>query len=109
MDIKDIALGDIAMLKDRRGFLRVDEICGNEIRQKANHPTCRGGGAVSWCDAELVEAVGRFVKRAPPEPELPPDKKQPHCDDCAWLANAWHCTMNCSGRTERGVTKGIMP
>ena len=57
--ISDIRVGDIAKLKHGRGFMRIDEIAGNEVREK------RDSGSVSWCDYTLIEAVGTWRERLP--------------------------------------------
>lgn len=66
MDIKHIKVGDIVRLKNARGFLRVDQIVGTELRQQCDGPRGpnSGGGSVTWLDADLVEEVGRFVSRS---------------------------------------------
>lgn len=55
--ISDICIGDIAKLKHGRGFMRIDEIDGNEIRERSESGNC------AWCDYTLVEAVGRWQER----------------------------------------------
>jgi len=105
MDIQHIKVGDVVKLKHGRGFMRVDSICGNEIRQQAEHSTCNGGGTVTWCDAELVAEVGIFLPRTP---QMLEDIMMPHCDDCIWSGDQYACTMNCSGRTARGITKAVL-
>jgi len=57
--IEDIKIGDIAKLKHGRGFMRIDEIAGNEVRER------RDSGSVAWCDYTLIEAVGKWEERFP--------------------------------------------
>ncbi len=55
--LSDIRVGDIAKLKFGRGFMRIDEIVGNEVRER------RDSGSCAWCDYTLIEAVGNWAKR----------------------------------------------
>ena len=55
--LSDIRVGDIAKLKFGRGFMRIDEIAGNEVRER------RDSGSVTWCDYTLIEAVGIWEQR----------------------------------------------
>ena len=55
--LSDIKVGDIAKLRFGRGFMRIDEIYRNEIRERHEN------GAVTWCDYTLVEAVGKWTER----------------------------------------------
>lgn len=106
MDVKHIRVGDVVKLKHGRGFLRVDEIVGTELRQRSDGVHGAGGGTVTWLDAELVEEVGQFVRK---RLSLPKNNRLPHCGDCTWIGEEWACTMNCSGRTARGVKAMVMP
>jgi len=55
--LSDICIGDLAKLKFNRGFMRIDEIVGNEVRERHDN------GSVSWCDYTLIESIGNWSER----------------------------------------------